>query len=379
MIINLKDVVKLVGISIVCFCAAFVCTFMLNYYMDVVPLSSSITDDAVGALYKAQVATAQFTSAISGGVLGIIAVIMLLFYIKLYISANSQKLGILKAFGYSRIKISMPFCLFGFSVLIGCALGFAFGWIFMPNIYESLTIEGIDAISIKFHWELLFGLVFAPGIIFSLISVLYAYFALKSPVLKLIKGKSEKVSVGEDKKNTDRPFLLDMCFKTLKSRKLLVFFVTFSCFCFSAMVQMGLSMEELVSSIMGYMILIIGLVLAIITIFMSATSLVNANSKNIAVMKVFGYSLTQCTASIFGGYIPFALLGFAVGTGYQYGLLQIMVNIIFSDVENVPEYTFSISAFFISLASFILCYFVITAYYVYKINRISVKEIMLEN
>lgn len=249
----------------------------------------------------------------------------------------------------------------------------------MPNIYESLTIEGIDAISIKFHWELLFGLVFAPGIIFSLISVLYAYFALKSPVLKLIKGKSEKVSVGEDKKNTDRPFLLDMCFKTLKSRKLLVFFVTFSCFCFSAMVQMGLSMEELVSSIMGYMILIIGLVLAIITIFMSATSLVNANSKNIAVMKVFGYSLTQCTASIFGGYIPFALLGFAVGTGYQYGLLQIMVNIIFSDVENVPEYTFSISAFFISLASFILCYFVITAYYVYKINRISVKEIMLEN
>ena len=83
----------------------------------------------------------------------------------------------------------------------------------------------------------------------------------------------------------DREFLKEMSLVTLKSKKMLVFFVAFSCFCFSAMVQMGMSMEDLVNGTMGMMILIIGLVLAAVSMFMAMTSLVKSNAKNIAVMK----------------------------------------------------------------------------------------------
>ncbi|HBD06197.1 MAG TPA: ABC transporter permease, partial [Firmicutes bacterium] len=180
MIISLKDSFKLFGISIVCFCAVFVCTFFLNYYIDIVPLKNSISDELM-PLYKAQLATAKMTCGITGGFLSIIAGIMLIFYIKLYIDNHCKAIGIFKAMGYSNIKIAKSFTLFGLSVLVGCGLGFALGWAFMPLIYKTLTIEGLPNIHPTFNISLLFLLVFAPAIIFTLIAFLYAAHSLKIP------------------------------------------------------------------------------------------------------------------------------------------------------------------------------------------------------
>lgn len=378
MIIGPKDGFKLAGISIVCFCAVYVCTFMLNYYLDVLPLGDTIPEQ-FSALYKAQLATATFTAAITGGVLGLIAVVMLVFYIKLYIDGHAKQLGIIKALGQTRGRIAAEFCVFGLSVFVGCLLGFGGGWASMRVIYDGLTIEGIDEIAMTFHVELLFALVFAPTAVTALISVAYAYFALARPVSELLRGKSGKEKIEREGKNKDRTFLVEMCVKTLAAKKSLAFFVAFSCFCFSAMVQMGLSMENLTTATMGYMILAIGIVLAVVTMFMATTSLVRGNIKNISVMKAFGYSLRECAVSVLGGYVPFALIGFGAGSAYQYGLLQLMINVIFADVGSVPEYSFNVPVFFITLAAFVLSYAAVTLYYVLKINRITVKEVMTEN
>ena len=142
---------------------------------------------------------------------------------------------------------------------------------------------------------------------------------------------------------------------------------------------MGASMEELVNGAMGWMILAIGLVLAITSAFMALTSLVKNSAHSIAMMKTFGYSLSKCVTSVFIGFIPFAVVGFVVGTAYQYGLLYLMINLIFKDVGDVPDYTFNVGAMLITLAAFVVCYTAITAFYVAKINKVSVKEIMLEN
>ena len=96
MLIGIKDGIKLVGISVVCFCAVFVCTFMLNYYLDVLPLKNDVLLEML-ALYNAQLSMAKFTSAITGGVLALIAAVLLVFYIKLYIEGHAKQLGIIKA------------------------------------------------------------------------------------------------------------------------------------------------------------------------------------------------------------------------------------------------------------------------------------------
>jgi len=378
MIIGIKDIFKLFGISIVCFCAVFVCTFFLNYYLDVLPLRDIVSEQSL-ALFEAQIATSKFTSIITGVVLVLISVVMLIFYIKLYIDSHSKDIGILKAMGYSNKKIAIKFWVFGLSVFIGCILGYLAGHLVMPYIYKNMSIEGVPEIKINYHVSLLFLLVILPSVIFSGIACLYAGFALNRPVLELLRGKSDKNKVKSVKKCKERTFLSEMRIKVLSSKKSLTFFVAFACFCFSAMVQMGLSMENLTSKTMGFMILAIGLVLATTTMFMAITTLVNSNKKNIAMMKTFGYSMKECVTTIFAPYLPFAFLGFLIGTIYQYGLLSLMINVVFANVGEVPAYNFDVSMFFLTLALFVVCYLLVMTYYGNKVKKISVKEVMLEN
>ena len=379
MVISVKDSLKLIAISIVCACAVFVCTFMLNFYIDVLPLDGTLNGESQ-ILFDAQLATAKFTSAISGGFLGVIAVVMTVFYIKIYVDAHSRQLGILKAMGYSNGKLAARFWVFGLCVLVGCVVGFAGGFIAMPGVYKGLSIKGVPEIEINFHPVLLVCLVIVPTIVFAGISCLYAYISLRRPVGDMLKGATRvKIKKSKHKEGKDRSFLVEMGFKTLSSKKILAFFVAFASFCFSAMVQMGLSMEMMPTQTMGIMILVIGVVLAVVSIIMAITSLINGNIKNVSIMKAFGYTGKECVLSIFAVYIPIAIIGFGVGTAYQYGLLQLMINMVFKDVGNVPEYSFDVPVFFITLAIFIVACALLTLVFSLKLNKISVKEVMAEN
>jgi len=381
MVVSLKDGLKLVSVSIICFCAVYVCTFFLNFYIDAHAIADLVTPEQQ-PLYDAQLATAQFVCGISGGFLAVIAVVMLVFYIKLFIDEHSRHLGVLKAMGYSDGKLAMRFWVFGLSVFIGVVLGFVAGFATMPTVYEGLTIVGLPKIEIRFNPVLLL-LIIAPTVAFSLLACGYAYFALRRPVSEMLRGNKERKIKTEKRKRVreekERTFLKDTCLKTLGSRKSLAFFVVFACFCFSSMVQMGFSMNDLSSMTMGGIILGIGLVLALTSMIMAITSLVNANIKNISIMKAFGYSMKECALSVLGGYAPFALLGFAVGTGYQYGLLSLMVNVVYKDVGGMPDYGFDVPLFFITLAAFIVLYAAFMLVYTLKMSKISVKEVMLEN
>lgn len=381
MIVSLKDAFKLIGVIIVAFCAVFVCTFFLNFYLDAKSLERLIDNEQTRIMYDAQMATAQFTCAISGGFLALIAVVMIVFYIKLYVDKHSSDLGVLKAIGYSEVKIALRFCVFGLSVLLGTSLGFGCGFAIMPVIYKGLAIEGLPEIVITFHPALLFLLVFLPAVVFAAISVFYACLALRRPAYELMRGRERKIKLSKrTKPEKERSFLKETCLKTLFGNKPLAFFVAFACFCFSAMVQMAVSMESLIpNGEMSWIILAIGVVLAVTSMFMAITSLVNGNAKNIAMMKAFGYSMKESAITILGGYHLFAAIGFVLGTVYQYGLLTLMINVVFKDVGEVPEYTFNVPVLFITLVAFIVLYEALMLFYAFKINKVTVKTVMLES
>ena len=164
----------------------------------------------------------------------------------------------------------------------------------------------------------------------------------------------------------------------LRSRKTLVFFIGFSAFCFSAMIQMSTSMNDVASDLAGYMIFIIGVVLAFTTLYIAVTSVVYSNQKNITMMRVFGYESAECKHAVLDGYRPAAYIGFAVGSIYQYGLLKIMLDIVFAGVDGVPEYSFDFPVFFITFAVFIVVYEGIMHVYGRSMRRIPLKQIMSE-
>lgn len=151
----------------------------------------------------------------------------------------------------------------------------------------------------------------------------------------------------------------------------LIFFVIFASFCFSAMTQMSFSMKDLSSEMMGAMMLIIGLALAFTTLFLAITTVINGNTKTIAMMRVLGYSQKECCKAILGVYRPMSYIGFAIGTGYQYVLLRIMVDIVFKDIEGVPVYQFDFPVMLISLVVFITIYEILMFVYSEKIKKIT--------
>ena len=379
MVVGLKDTVKLLGISIIAYCAVFVCALFLNYNIDLVAIENEITTEAGIAMYNAQVSMGKVTAAVTGGCLVITSVIMLLFYVKNYIDTHGKELGILKALGYSNMKIARHFWVFGLSVLVGCVLGFVMAFLYLPTFYEVQNAEGLfPDIAVRFHPLLTFLLICVPTIIFTGISVSYAYLKLKNPVLDLLREKREyKTKIGkEDTK--DLPFLNGLSSTTLRSKKTLVFFVAFSAFCFSAMVQMSMSMNELASETFAFMMITIGLILAFMTLFLSLSTVIRGNTKTIAMMRVFGYEHSTCSHAILGAYRPISYIGFALGTVYQYGLLKIMMTIVFADIENMPEYNFDFKALVITLIAFVITYEFIMYLYSCRIKKLSIKSMMLE-
>ena len=109
MIIGLKDIAGLFGISIVTCCAVFVCTMFLNYNIDLATVDGTALSAAGKAIYDAQLSMGKITAAVTGGCLGITSVILLSFYIKNYIDAHGKELGILKAIGYSNLSVAKYF------------------------------------------------------------------------------------------------------------------------------------------------------------------------------------------------------------------------------------------------------------------------------
>ena len=191
-----------------------------------------------------------------------------------------------------------------------------------------------------------------------MLSVAYAYLRLKTSAVDLLKER-----LSSDRKPRE---------------KALIFFAIFGAFCYSAMVQMSSRMSEFSEGLMVAMIFVIGIILAGITLLIALTTVVKNNTKNIAMMHVLGYSFPECRKAVLSKYRVFAYIGFAIGTLYQHMLLQIMVNVVFGDLDNVPKYDFNVLNCICVLVSFIILYEVILYGYGRKIRKICVKEVMLE-
>lgn len=381
MIVSIKDASKLIGISIISCCAVFVCTMFLNFYFDIRILDETALNDIAAVFYKAQVSTSKVIICVSGGCLMLTAAVMLIFYIRHYINIHKKELGILKAMGYSRFKTAKSFYVFGISIFTGAATGFGGAFIIMPAFYRMQNkYKILPEITVAFHPQIFLYFVIFPTIGFSVLAVLYAFTKLKNPVIMLLKDSFNTALKTKSKniKTSDITFIKELKRTALHSNKTLAFFIIFAAFCFSAMTQMSASMNELSSAMMSAIMLLIGFVLACTTLFISISTVVNGNTKTVAVMRVFGYSQRECRKTLLDGYRPLSYLGFLIGTVYQYALLRVMVDVVFKGIDDIPVYKFDFTAFIISLVLFIILYEGAMYTCTEKIKKISVKEIMLE-
>lgn len=379
MVIGIKDAVKFIGVSIMICCAVFVCNLFLNYSADMGAIESLIEGEQMQIAYDALTMNNLVVCLVTGGSLIATTIVILVFYIGHYIAKNSCRLGVLKALGYSDWKISRGFAVFGLSVLTGAVVGLGGSWILMPSFYEQQASNHVlPDFSLHFQAHIFFLLLLVPALFFGALAVLIAYLKLKRPVIELLKGKSGKpikVKAGGGK---ERPFLCEVSASVFKQRKSLVFFVAFGGFCVAAMLQMGLSMDDYASEMMGAIMIIIGLVLAATSLYLALTTVVGGNAKTVAMLKIFGYNQKENFLAVLGFYHIPSYIGFALGSVYQWGLLNVMVNVVFRNYDNIPTYNFDWAAFGICLAGYFVAYELLNFVYSIVIQKTSLKVVMGE-
>lgn len=376
--IRIKDGLKMFGISIVGFCAVYVCALFMNYYLDLRLIENEIRDTTQAAFFDAQLMTCKVVCGVSGGCLLLTSIVLLIFYIKNYIDAHKKELGILKALGYDNRRIAARFHVFGLSVFAGTALGYLAACATMPKYYAVQNKDGfLPDVPIHFHAGLPLFLVLAPTAAFALLAMLVSLCRLKVPALYLI-GEASLSRIKKIRDDENASFLQGLRRSTASQKKSLVFFIAFGAFCFSAMTQMSASMDELASRMMAVMMIGIGYTLAFVALLLTLTSVMKANQKTAMMMRAFGYTKGECERAIFGGYRFWNYLGFALGSVYQYVLLKLMVSVVFKDIAGVPEYHFDFKMCILTGAAYLLIYETAIRLYGNYLSKMSVKEIMLE-
>ncbi|MDE6413690.1 MAG: ABC transporter permease, partial [Eubacterium sp.] len=287
----------------------------MNYSIDLASVESQIVDEASKIMFDAQLMTSKVVCGVTGGCMLLTSVVLLCFYIKNYIDNHSKELGILKALGFSNLKLAKDFSVFGLNIFVGTAAGFASAFCLMPKFYEVQNAEQLfPDMDVCFYPSIPIYLVLVPTIFFSIAAVLYSFIRLKTPVIHLLKGKQGKVKHYKGKKD-NLPFMDEMKRGVIRQRISLVIFVFLSAFSYSSTMQMSFSMKEYADIMMSVLMVAIGVLFSCVTLFLAVSSVVKFNSVNISLMNAFGYEYHSCSNVVLGSYRPFAYIGFAVGTG----------------------------------------------------------------
>lgn len=381
MLISIKESYKQIGILVIMACAIFVCTLLLNFNIDLYGIQDQLVSQEAITMFEAFSTMGKVTSALSGGCLCATSLLMLIFYIKNYIDEHKKEIGILKAMGYSNLKIAKSFWVFAITVFLGSLLGFIAAFMLMPKFYELQNKDHvIPEVLQQFHLELLLCLVVLPAILFAFFAIFYSHRKLHQPVLHLLK-ENDNVKSSKRHKNMNwknYSFLKGLRKMTIRSRYSLSFFVFFGAFSFSSMLQMVSNIGELSSEMMAIIMFVIGVILSCTTLFLAIRVVMKGNTKTIAMMRIIGYSKKDCQEAILNGYRPLGYIGFIIGTIYQYGLIQVMTKIVFKDIDNLATVGFDWLSSILVLIAFI-CFYEFTIHlYAKRISSVSIKEVMSE-
>ncbi len=377
MIFSKKDFLQLIAIAITTGCAALICNLFLTYLFDLSAVESMISEP-MREFYDAMYTNCVVVSGISGGTMIGVTLLMLVFYVKTFVDNHNKELGVLKALGYSSARIAVKFWVYPASVFIGTSIGYALSFIFIPAFYKTQNEDSPFHVEKSFSPELLFYIILIPTIAFAIMTFIIAVAKLRTPAIALIKGEGKARKHKAHIAKKQRPFLKELSTSTLFDHKLLLVFAILAPFCWGTNVQMGITMNDYTSGMMCAMMIIIGVLIAIFIMYLSLSSLVSGNEKAIAMMRLSGYTYSQCRKAILDGYRPLAYIGFAVGTVYQAVLLRFMVDEVFAGTEGIKAYSFSFVALAIALVSFVAFYELFMYVFSKRIERINPKMIMLE-
>ena len=205
--------------------------------------------------------------------------------------------------------------------------------------------------------------------------MMYVLLKLNVPTTVLLKQLELKNKIIKKRKlKIQEKFIKELESTILYSNKTLIFFIIFAAMSFSSMIQMSLGMRDFVDTIIRMIMTVIGVILSLSILLITLEVIVSNNKKNISILN----SVSECSQIVLSKYRIVALVGFIIGTVYQYVLIKVLLIKLSKELDSQVVYNFDYLSLLISSVLFILIYELFIRYYYKKIRMIDAKKIILD-
>ena len=378
-IIQLKQLKQLSVVAVICACASFVATLFLNFWLDLRLLDFDQLSLLGQAYYRVQEKISQVVAGVSGLVLVVTALAMVLFYIHQFIEDQQTDLGILKAVGYARGQLARQFWIFGLYGLLGTLLGGLTAYTFLPHFYTTRNSAGLlTGLSLHLHWGLVLTMVLLTSLLLTAMAVGYAYHVLARPSLVLLKGRQTLRPPRKKGQQGGREnFLSDLRASLFWRHKFLIFLVGFAAFCFAAMLQLALGLQDMMDVALQVMMIGIGLILSLSIFYLALLTLLSRHKDSVAILKAMGYSQRDCLSVTLHPYYGVVMLGFLLGSAYQFGIMRLILWLVVGQGSQMVDSGFNWVNFVLAGFLLVIVYIGFNVYFSRRLAQVPIKAILL--
>ena len=378
-IIQLKQLKQLSVVAVICACASFVATLFLNFWLDLRLLDFDQLSLLGQAYYRVQEKISQVVAGVSGLVLVATALAMVLFYIHQFIEDHQTDLGILKAMGYARGQLARQFWIFGLYGLLGTLLGGLAAYTFLPHFYTTRNSAGLlTGLSLHLHWGLVLTMVLLTSLLLTAMAVGYAYHVLARPSLVLLKGSQTLRPPRKKGPQGGREnFLSDLRASLFWRHKFLIFLVGFAAFCIAAMLQLALSLQDMMDVALQVMMIGIGLILSLSIFYLALLTLLSRHKDSVAILKAMGYSQRDCLSVTLRPYYGVVMLGFLLGSVYQFCIMRLILWLVVGQGSQMVDSGFNWVNFVLAGFLLVIVYTGFNVYFSRRLAQVPIKAILL--
>lgn len=190
----------------------------------------------------------------SMGVLGCIAVLLVIITITQQINSEQPHLGVLKALGYTNVEVSAKYLGYFIIIFLAAVIGYLAGHLLTPVFY-SLLCSKFHIPFINDHINIINMIIFciAPSLMITLLAFLTSVMKVKRPALHLIKNMKVKKNgilvKARNRKVTDKKYLKGVRKVILFSNLLLFVFILFGGFALGVQIQFAYTTYNMTSNI----------------------------------------------------------------------------------------------------------------------------------
>ena len=143
------------------------------------------------------------------------------------------------------------------------------------------------------------------------------------------------------------------------------------------MLQLALSLQDMMDVALQVMMIGIGLILSLSIFYLALLTLLSRHKDSVAILKAMGYSQRDCLSVTLHPYYGVVMLGFLLGSAYQFGIIRLILWLVVGQGSQMGHSGFNWVNFVLAGFLLVIVYTGFNVYFSRRLAQVPIKAILL--